>query len=379
MTPRLKIIIDDKIPYTPDFASLNIDAKRIGGAKITQEDLRDADALMVRTRTKVNAQILDKTKVDFVATATIGFDHIDRQYLADNNVEWTNCPGCNSESVAQYFCSALFNLADKYNWNLKEKTLGVVGIGNVGSKVVRKAQALGMKVVQCDPPRKEAEGIAEFVDLATVKAEADFITFHVPYTKEGEYKTHHLVDESFLKTMKSDAALMNSSRGDIIDNIALREAMKENAEIKAVLDVWEKEPNIDSELLALVDVATSHIAGYSADGKAKGTSMSLQAISRHFKLDLDDWFPDNVPVHESMEINIDNATLSDLEVAREACLTTYDTSTDDKLIRSDISSFEYNRGNYQLRREFHNYTVKLSTKNDSHEKVIKGLGFQLAE
>ena len=202
MSKPFKIVIDDKIPYTPNYAQHNIEAKVVAGAKISKEDLLDADALVVRTRTKVRPEILEGTKVKFVATATIGFDHIDRNYLNEADIPWTNCPGCNSESVAQYFCSALFTIADKYNWDVTQKTLGVVGIGNVGSKVVKKAEALGMKVVQCDPPRKEAEGLNHFVDLETLKKEADFITFHVPYTKEGENKTHHLVNEDFFKTAK---------------------------------------------------------------------------------------------------------------------------------------------------------------------------------
>ncbi|MCM8538276.1 MAG: 4-phosphoerythronate dehydrogenase [Lentisphaeraceae bacterium] len=365
----MKIIIDDKIPYIQTVLEPYAEVHYIPGKDIAPEDTKDADALIVRTRTKVNENLLEDSSIKFIATATIGYDHIDREYLKNNNIPWTSCPGCNSESVAQYITSTLIRLEEKYSESLKGKTIGIVGAGNVGKKIFKKATALGMKVLVNDPPREEAEGPEGFCSIEKIKAEADFITLHVPLFREGELKTYHLVDTQFLKEMKSNAIIMNTCRGEVINNQDLKVALQNNEIRGAVIDVWENEPAIDPELLELVDIATSHIAGYSADGKSNGTSMSVQALSKHFGLELNEWFPNNVPMPEP----VISLTQAGYEGVKEAVLTTFDILTDDKPLRDDISTFEFNRGNYQLRREFHNYSVKNT--DELNGPILKGLGF----
>lgn len=349
----MKFIIDDKIPYIKGILEPFGEVQYISGKSINAHHVKDADALIVRTRTKVNRQLLEGSKIRFVATATIGFDHIDRQYLKEEGIQWTSCPGCNSESVAQYMTSTLIELSEKHDIDLSGKVMGIVGVGNVGKKIKVKAEALGMKVMLNDPPRADTEGPEGFSKLDELIKQSDFITTHVPLFRDGQYKTFHMVDEVFLKKMKTSAFIINSSRGEVIDNSALCQALKSKVIKGAVLDVWENEPNIDIQLLELVDIATSHIAGYSADGKSNGTSMSVQALSRFFNLGIDNWFPDNVPMpNSSIEV-----TQKGFAGVKEAVRATFDIMTDVTPLKKDPSSFEFNRGNYQLRREFHNYSL----------------------
>ena len=227
-----------------------------------------------------------------------------------------------------------------------------------------------MNVLVNDPPRAREEGDEEFCSIEEITENADFITLHVPLFRDGQDKTFHMVNSDFLKAMKSNAVIMNTCRGEVIDNLDLKKALQ-NKDIRgAVIDVWENEPNIDPELLEIVDIATSHIAGYSADGKSNGTSMSVQALSRQFNLGLDNWFPDTVPMPEPV-IKLNEAGY---EGVKQAIRKTFDILTDDKPLRNDITSFESNRGNYQLRREFHNYTV-FGT-DEINTPILEGIGFK---
>ncbi|MCH2208824.1 MAG: 4-phosphoerythronate dehydrogenase [Lentisphaerales bacterium] len=367
----MKIIIDNKIPYIQNILEPHADVHYIPGKDISPGDTKDADALIVRTRTKVDKSLLENSSIKFIATATIGFDHIDRQYLKQNNISWTSCPGCNSESVAQYITSTLIELEERYSESLKGKTMGIVGAGNVGKKIITKAKALGMNVLVNDPPRARQEGSVGFCSIEEITEKADFITLHVPLFRHGQDKTFHMVNSKFFKTMKSDATIINTCRGEVINNLDLKIALQ-NKEIRgAVIDVWENEPGIDPELLELVDIATSHIAGYSADGKSNGTSMSVQALSKYFNLDLNTWFPDTVPMPEP----VITLTKSGYEGVKEAVRKAFDILTDDKLLREDINTFEYNRGNYQLRREFHNYTI--AETDAVNAPILKDLGFKI--
>ena len=280
------------------------------GKDITAEKVKDADALIIRTRTTCDEALLTGSKVKFIATATIGFDHIDTVFCDENNIKWTNAPGCNSGSVMQYIASALVQLSNKYNFSFSEKTIGIVGVGNVGSKVARLASLLGMKVLLNDPPRKRKEGKKDFVSLKTIQDKADIISFHVPLNLKGKDKTFHLFDNDFLSKTKDGSIIINSSRGEVVSTDTLKKGLISKKVKAAVIDVWENEPNIDLELLKQVDIATPHIAGYSADGKANGTAMSVQALSRHFNLGLDDWFPENIPSPSKPSFKIDCNELS---------------------------------------------------------------------
>ena len=276
----MKIVIDNKIPFIRGVFEPFAEVVYLPGAKTTPEDVRDADALITRTRTICNKSLLEGSKVRMIATATIGFDHIDTAWVESAGIAWTNAPGCNSWSVEQYIASVLVCLAEKHSLRLEDLTLGVVGVGNVGGKVAKIASLLGMKVLLNDPPRARKEGPDAFVSLDEVMERADIITLHVPLEKQGPDATMHLFDRERISRLKRDQFLINSSRGPVVDNAALLDALKAGAIRGAVLDVWEDEPAPDPELVAALDISTPHIAGYSADGKANGTTMSVQAVAK---------------------------------------------------------------------------------------------------
>jgi len=371
----MKIVADHKIPFLKGILEPYAEVIYAPGTEISAAMVKDADALIIRTRTKCNASLLEGSNVKFITTATIGFDHIDTAYCASQGIKWTNAPGCNSGSVMQYIAAVLTHLSDKYKFDYSEKTIGVVGVGNVGSKVARLASLLGMKVLLNDPPREREEGKGEFVSLKEIQENADIITFHVPLIKEGIGKTHHLFDEGFLSNIKSGTIIINSSRGEVVSNPSLKKALKEGEVKAAVLDVWENEPDIDRELLSLVDIATPHIAGYSADGKAMGTAMSVQAVSRLFKLDLNNWFPENIPSPPNKTITINCEGMSTQEVVNKAIMETYNITRDDKTLRNSVSTFEKQRGDYPLRREFNAFKINLIYGMNNSLIILKQFGF----
>ena len=373
----IKIIADDKIPFLKGALEPFAEVLYYPGKEIKNEILRNADALITRTRTLCTKELLEGTKVKFIATATIGFDHIDTEYCNSKGIQWTNAPGCNSGSVMQYIASVLVNLSLKYDFNFSDKTLGIVGHGNVGSKVSKLATALGFNVLINDPPLHRAGLLANHVSLEEIKEKADIITFHVPLNKEGIDKTLYLVDQNFLNTLKPSCILINSSRGNVVDNNALKTALKKNIIEGAILDVWEKEPVIDVELLDLVDYATPHIAGYSADGKANGTAMSVQAISNFFDFGLKNWFPANVPVPSNPVLVLDYAEKTESEIFSEAILATYNIQADDERLKKSVETFERQRGDYPIRREFANYSIRSVSKNQKIEQKLQQIGFEI--
>ncbi len=287
----MKVVINKKIPFVTGVLEQYADVVYREGREIAREDVWDADALIVRTRTKCNRELLEGTKIRFIASATIGYDHIDTAFCEANHITWTNSAGCNSSSVQQYIAAALIHLAEEFNFDLSRKTIGIVGVGHVGSKVAKLCRALGMRVLQNDPPRERREGPKEFVPLETIIEQADIITLHVPLNVEVLDKTFHLVNEKFLSSLRNNQLLINSSRGEVVESAALKARLKEKMLADCVLDVWESEPEIDRELLGLIEIGTPHIAGYSADGKANGTSMVVQACSRFFGFGLAAWYP----------------------------------------------------------------------------------------
>jgi erythronate-4-phosphate dehydrogenase len=373
----IKIVADNKIPFLKGVLEPYAQVRYYPGKEITPDKVRDADALIVRTRTRCDANLLEGSNVRFIATATIGFDHIDTEYCRRNNIQWTNAPGCNSGSVMQYIASALVFLSEKYGFDYKNITLGVVGVGNVGSKVVNIADALGMKVLMNDPPRERKEGKNAFVPLETILRQADIITFHVPLDRDGTDKTYHLADDAFFDKLHHDAIIINSSRGEVVDNKALKNALKTRKVKAAVLDVWENEPGLDPELLDLVDIGTPHIAGYSVDGKAMGTAMSVQAVSRFFGFDLDRWFPSGLPAPANTIIKLEGENLSSREIINQAIRATYNIEEDDKRLRSSPESFEQQRGDYPVRREFGAFQLILKNVPQKTQQTLKKIGFNI--
>lgn len=330
----MKIVVDDKIPYIQEKLNLLTDELvAIGGSKISAADVKDADALIVRTRTRCDESLLAGSKMRFVATATIGFDHIDADFLQRAGITWVSCPGCNAGSVAQYVESSLLLLQQEKGLTLSNATIGVVGCGHVGSKVKAVAERLGMRVLICDP----LLGNLEFVSLSVIEQQADVITFHVPLTKEGKYATWHMADEAFFHRLSHVPYIINTSRGDVVDNQALLSALHDGRVRDAVIDVWEGEPDVNPELLQRVFIGTPHIAGYSADGKTNADNMVIDALCRYFRLPHPGKItPPKLPIDF-------HYTGNPLEL--------YNPMEDSRALKVTPSNFEYLRNHYPLRRE----------------------------
>lgn len=373
----MKIVIDDKIPFIRDVFEPYAEVTYSKGSAISREMVSDADALIVRTRTKCNAALLEGCSVKIIASATIGFDHIDTVWCESHGIKWTNAPGCNSGSVMQYITSSLFFLASKHSLSLDTMTLGVVGVGNVGSKVAAAAKAIGMKVLLNDPPRSRKEGPEGFVTLSEILSECDIVTIHVPYSKEGTDRTHHLVDGRNIYTMKKGSFLFNSSRGEVVDNAALYEALAGGHLAGTVLDVWEGEPDADRRLIARADVSTPHIAGYSVDGKANGTIKAVNEVSAVLGLPLTQWRPSSLPLPSNPFIDLTAYTelFTSQELTGIAVKTTYPIINDITAFKDNPELFESLRDNYWKRREFSSFTVKCQ--NTESTQMLRKLGFNV--
>lgn len=374
----MKLIVDDKIPFIRGVLEPFFNIEYMEGSDIRNKHLIDVDGLIIRTRTKCNKSLLEGSGVKAIATATIGFDHIDTNYCEQKNIKWFNASGCNSSSVKQYIASTLVFLAKKHGFSLEDRTIGIIGVGNVGRKVLRITESLGMRVVLNDPPRQRAENSCAFISMEGILRETDIITLHVPLNYEGEDKTYHMVDAEFLDKVNPGTVIINTSRGEVVDNNALKYSLKNGNVTGAVLDVWENEPDIDQSLLNLVDLATPHIAGYSQDGKANGTAMSVDAICNFFNIPFTGWYPESVPLPSDNKIIVDCNGKNNTEILSECMINTYNVETDDIMLRQNIRNFEKNRGNYPVRREYGSYEVKLLNAGDEEiYLILKNLGFKM--
>ena len=344
----MKVIVDNKIPFIKEaIGKIADEVIYVPGKDFTPALVKDADALIIRTRTQCNRELLQGSRVQFIATATIGFDHIDTEYCHEAGITWTNAPGCNSASVAQYLQSTLLLINLLKGKNLSEMTIGIVGVGNVGIKVAKVARELGMRVLLNDLPREEKEGSTNFRSLQFLAEECDVITFHVPLYKEGKYRTYHLADTAFFQSLKQKPVIINTSRGEVIETDALLNALETKLISDAIIDVWENEPAINLTLLKKVFLGTPHIAGYSADGKANATRMSLDALCRYFNIQAD--YQIIPPAPSQPQITAE--TLSD------AYLQIYDPRQDSNALKTHPELFEKLRGDYPLRREKKAYTI----------------------
>lgn len=338
----MKIVVDDKIPFIRESIERLADTVVYkNGSMINASDVRDADALVVRTRTHCDEKLLAGSSVRFIATATIGFDHLDTSYLRQAGIEWMSCPGCNAGSVAQYVQSVLLLLKRVRGYKLRGMTMGIVGCGHVGSKVRDVALAEGMKVLLCDPPRQEVGDGGGFVSLSEIEEHCDVITFHVPLTTDGPHATLHLADKGFFGRIRKRPVVINTSRGAVVDGQALKRAIIYNKVSAAVIDTWEDEPQIDRELLDLVWIGTPHIAGYSADGKVNADNMVIDGLCLHFGLPPQRRIePPALP--RNHPFSLDEDTLK---------LLLYNPMDDCQRLRLHPEEFESLRGNYPLRRE----------------------------
>lgn len=341
----MKLVVDSAIPFIQGVLEPFGEIVYKEGAAITPEDVKDADGLIIRTRTRCNAALLDNSAVRFIATATIGTDHIDLEYCQQRGIHVQNASGCNAGGVMNYVLSAIYGSASRKRIRLEGSTVGIIGVGNVGSRVSRALQILGFKVLQCDPPRAEAEGPAQFCDLDYLLRNSDIVTMHVPLLPT----TRDMADARFFSKMKLGAIFVNASRGEVVIEADLLQAIPKLGAV--ILDTWQNEPDINMELLNSVDIATPHIAGYSYQGKLQGTSMTVRSVARFFGIkELYDFFPN--PGNEPKDaIKLDLRGKTEGQIA-SIIQYNYPIFTDDFIFRSDPERFESFREHYRYRREF---------------------------
>lgn len=289
----MKVIIDSAIPYVGTTLAPYAEVIRIAGREITPESVRDANALIVRTRTRVDAKLLESSSVEFVATATIGRDHIDEEYCHSRGIEVCSAPGCNARGVLQWVAAVLRHISRVDGKRPEDYTLGVVGVGNVGSLVSHYARLWGFRVMECDPPRQQREG-GKYYTIEEIARRADILTLHTPL----DATTHHYVDATLIEAMRPEATIINASRGGVVDNHAVAQSSH-----RYIFDVWEKEPDIPIDILSGATLATAHIAGYTTQGKANATAMSIRSLARHFGLPLTDWYPSGLSPTQPRDIS----------------------------------------------------------------------------
>lgn len=378
----MQIIADQNIPFVKECFSSIGEVSLFAGREITPAAVKDADLLLVRSVTNVHAQLLDGSKVKFVATATIGTDHIDLDYLKNRDIAFASAPGSNANSVAEYIVTALLTIAEKKHISLSGKSLGIIGVGNVGSRVAKKAHALGLKVLFNDPPLQRQTNDPKYLPLKDLY-NCDIITFHTPLIKTGSDKTYHLANENLLNSLKPGVVFLNTSRGGVMDTVALKKAIHSKHISACALDVWENEPNIDTELLEMVDLASPHIAGYSYDGKVAGMIMIYEAACNFLKIKplhtINDFLPP--PPIPAIELT---APIDDPQAAiRHLTKKIYDIEADNARTREILNTPIYNRGKlfdelrkkYPIRREFQNTVI--STANTALAKSLAGIGFSI--
>ena len=379
----MNIVADENIPCVQQaFASLG-EVSLLPGRVMQAEQVRDADILLVRSVTRVDASLLQGSSVRFVGSATIGFDHVDRDYLQQQGIGFATAPGSNATSAAEYVVSALMVLSAQQGVELAGKTVGIIGCGNVGSRVRCKLAALGMTCLVNDPPLQASAGHDDFVSLEEV-LQADVVTLHVPLIKDSPHPTFYLVNAALLDRLKPGAILINTSRGAVVDNRALDALLATRDELSVVLDVWENEPTIRPSLLQKVDLATAHIAGYSYDGKLRGTEMIYHAACDYFATPAQWRAADVLARAASIDLR-DHGTDDLLAVARAAVLACYDIREDDARLRATLPlpvteralAFDRLRKEYPLRREFSESTVLLREPAGAPGQLLSGLGFQL--
>jgi erythronate-4-phosphate dehydrogenase len=381
----MKIVMDENVLLGKEAFSSIGEIVSVPGRSITSEVIKNADILIVRSVTKVNEQLLKNSSIKFVGSATAGIDHVDTGYLESRNIGFASAPGSNSDSVAEYVIAGLLLLDEKEKIYLEKISLGVVGVGNVGSKVVKKSEGLGIKVLQNDPPLKRETKDDVFLELDELM-NCDVITLHVPLSYSGVDKTFKLFDEKRINKMKRGSVLINSSRGKVIEQTALKSSLRKGHLAGVILDVWEKEPDIDKEMLQLVDIGTSHIAGYSYDGKVKGTRMVFDAICDFFSLNKE-W---NVelpsPEVPYLEVNVDETESFGASLA-DVVFKVYDIRKDDGKLRKILNLeekkksefFDALRAKYRRRREFFNTRLELNTEDDNLKARFRALGFEVID
>jgi len=374
------IVADENIPLVDAFFAEFGEIRRLPGRQITRADVHDADVLLVRSVTKVDRDLLEGSAVRFVGTCTIGTDHLALDYFHQEGIQWSSAPGCNARGVVDYVLGSLLTLAEIEGADLNQRTYGVVGAGEVGGRLVNVLKGLGFNVLVCDPPRQAAEG-GDYVSLEQIIERCDVISLHTPLDKSAENATWHLLDQQRLNQLKHGTWLINASRGPVIDNNALREVLTRREDLQAVLDVWEAEPQVDVELADLCVLATPHIAGYSLDGKQRGTAQIYQAfcdfLGQEAVIKLADLLP--APWLAKVELSADSDPAWALAMV---CRGVYDPRRDDADFRRSLVgtvqeqklAFDALRKHYPVRREIEGLQVRIEGESQGLTQMVKALG-----
>lgn len=373
----MKILIDENMPYAEQLFSQLGEVILKPGRSLTSDDLVDIDALMIRSVTKVNSALLAKAnKLKFVGTATAGMDHVDQQLLREKGIYFTAAPGCNKVGVAEYVLSVLMVLSQQHGFSIFDKTVGIVGAGQVGSYLHKCLTGLGIKVLLNDPLKQEQGDERCFTDLDPLLAQADVVTLHTPITKGGDYPTYHLIDEQRLAHLRGDQILINAARGPIVDNLALKNRLLKQDGFIAALDVFEHEPQVDMDLLPLLSFATPHVAGYGLEGKARGTTMIFNYFCEFIGQETRVNATDLLPVAPIPKMHLAQAW--DESALRNLTQVIYDVRKDDALFRREIAkpgAFDQMRKAYWDRREFG--AVTISGTESCNLQPLQQLGFQI--
>ncbi|MEG1642959.1 MAG: DUF3410 domain-containing protein [Bacteroidales bacterium] len=366
----MKIVIDSHIPYIKGVLDTYADVVYIPAEKIDKAAIRDADILIIRTPTKCTPALLEGSRCKYIATASIGFDHINTPYCAEHGILWNNAPGCNSYSVAQYIlCSLLLFLKEK-QLSPADLKVGIIGAGHVGSAVAHHLKTVGFDVLLNDPLRAEDEGEDSFVTLEEIASRCDIISLHTPLTKSGKFSTYHLADKCFFNSLKRKPLFINSARGGVADDKALLAAKLSGKICGFIIDCWENEPHgIYLPLLDEAFIATPHIAGYSDDGKANGSHIVVNQVARYMGINPDKRLYPELPDNNTIDLQTES------DILLSAVLRSYDPRCDSALLKENPASFEHFRVNYPFRREFKAY--KVVNYGIDYAAILKELGFVL--
>ncbi|WP_422777442.1 4-phosphoerythronate dehydrogenase PdxB [Pseudomonas mediterranea] len=374
------IVADENIPLLDAFFKGFGEIRRVPGRSIDRDIVAQADVLLVRSVSRVNRELLEGSNVRFVGTCTIGTDHLDLDYFAEVGIRWASAPGCNARGVVDYVLGSLMTLAEIEGADLRQRTFGVVGAGQVGGRLIDVLKGLGWDVKVCDPPRQANEG-GDYVSLEQIIEQCDVISLHTPLTRDGEQPTWHLFDEQRLNRLKPGTWLINAARGPVIDNTALRNVLLAREDLQAVLDVWEQEPTVDVDLADLCVIATPHIAGYSLDGRQRGTAQIYEALCAFLETPVAVSLGDLLPRPWLGGITLDAATDPAWALAA-LCRGVYDPRRDDADFRRSLvgtvseqrSAFDALRKHYPPRREIDSLKVRIEGQSPALQQIVSALG-----
>jgi erythronate-4-phosphate dehydrogenase len=378
------ITVDDAIPYWEEAFSDIGEIRPFSGRDLKRNAIEDCDALIVRSITRVDAPLLEGSSVRFVASASAGIDHVNLGHLHEMGIGFGYAPGCNANAVSEYFATALSVFASRKGWNLEGKTLAVIGVGHVGTRVAQKGLALGMKTLLCDPPLREQTGDSKYLDYEELLG-ADVLTYHVPLVTKGDYPTYHMLNEEILRRLSSGQVVMNASRGAVFDNKILKKTLLEKKIEGAILDVWEGEPQLDYSLLDCIDIGTPHVAGSSLDGKIRATEMVCKALHDFFSIPTP--WDGNHLFSGPVDISPDSGCIG-RDAVMSILLKAYNILEDDARLRNlkaidsipeANAGFDRLRSTYKFRPEFCHFTVVLDEQRLKLAGIFKALGFQVRQ